>query len=378
VGYADGNLEQFSDEGDMYQRDLLDRMPVEARPQAVGSVGYLERSTPFTVEFLNSVQELPTDVIVRRSDDFFLFQGEVPGGLNTFNPPNPPAGTSTGFYDLTVQSHRIPDVISEGSDSGLPMPPPPEVDVPQSKQPEPYVVQEVQSTQVQSAEYEEETLQDRKVRIVVARIRVAIEEQELENEDSEARNKRINKQYLEIELPDDVLANDNQVSQSQINRIEDYLKKQPGTRAGRYVILEETSDGEKREIAYIVIGSEGNQPQPQKPNEEPLGSEPADSGAQNAPVQAPGSEDQARYQTRPSSTLEKGERDEVGTVNHEKAWGILLGAYWVSKNSESKDQQEREKTIARANSVIESDFSSRARRMRRLNSAGQDFNEERS
>ncbi|MFM2216043.1 MAG: hypothetical protein RL240_361, partial [Planctomycetota bacterium] len=378
VGYADGKLEQFSDEGDVYQRDALDRMPVEARPQAVGAVGYLERSTPFTVDFLNSVQELPTDVIVRRSDDFFLFQGEVPGGLNTFNPPNPPAGTSTGFYDLTVQSHRVPDVISEGSDNGLPMPPPPEVDVPQSKQPEPYVVQDVQTTPVQSAEYEDEPLQDRKVRIVVARIRVAIEEQELENEDPEARNKRINKQYIEIELPDDILANDNQVSQSQINRIEDYLKKQPGTRAGRYVILEETSDGEKREIAYIVIGTEDNQPRSQKPQEEPSGSEPSESGAPNAPGQAPGSEDQARYETRPDSSLEKSGRDDVGTVNQDKAWGILLGAYWLSKNSERKDHQEREKPFAQANSVSESDFSSRARRMRRLNSAGQNCNEEQS
>ncbi len=378
IGYADGNLEQFSDEGDVYQRDALDRTPVEARPQSVGSVGYLERSTPFTVEFLNSVQELPTDVIVRRSDDFFLFQGEVPDGLNTFNPPNPPAGTSTGFYDLTVQSHRVPDVISEGSDSGLPMPPPPEVDVPQAKQPEPYVVQEAQTTPVQSAEYEDEPLQERKVRIVLARIRVAIEEQELENEDPEARNKRINKQYIEIELPDDILANDNQVSQSQINRIEDYLKKQPGTRAGRYVILEETSDGEKREIAYILIGTEENQPKSQKPQEEPSGSEPSEPGAPNAPAPAPGSEDQARYEARPDSTIENGGRDEVATVNQEKAWGILLGAVWLSKNSERKDHQEKENAIAQASSVNEPDFSSRARRKRRLSSVAQNRNEEKS
>jgi hypothetical protein len=307
-----------------------------------------------------------------------LFQGEVPGGLNTFNPPNPPAGTSTGFYDLTVQSHRVPDVISEGSDNGLPMPPPPEVDVPQSKQPEPYVVQDVQTTPVQSAEYEDEPLQDRKVRIVVARIRVAIEEQELENEDPEARNKRINKQYIEIELPDDILANDNQVSQSQINRIEDYLKKQPGTRAGRYVILEETSDGEKREIAYIVIGTEDNQPRSQKPQEEPSGSEPSESGTPNAPVQAPDSEDQARYEKRPDSSIEKSGREDVGTVNQDKAWGILLGAYWLSKNSERKDHQEREKPFAQADLVSESDFSSRARRMRRLNSVVRNCDEEQS
>ena len=378
VGYADGNLEQFSDEGDVYERDALDRTPVEARPQSVGSVGYLERSTPFTVEFLNSVQELPTDVIVRRSDDFFLFQGEVPDGLNTFNPPNPPAGTSTGFYDLTVQSHRVPDVISEGSDNGLPMPPPPEVDVPQSKQPEPYVVQEAQTTPVQSAEYEDEPLQERKVRIVLARIRVAIEEQELENEDPEARNKRINKQYIEIELPDDILANDNQVSQSQINRIEDYLKKQPGTRAGRYVILEETSDGEKREIAYILIGTEENQPKSEKPQEESSGSEPSEPGAPNAPAPAPGSEDQARYEARPDSAIENGGRDEVATVNQEKAWGILLGAFWLSKNSERKDHQEKENAIAQASSVNEPDFSSRARRKRRLSSVAQNRNEEKS
>jgi len=298
--------------------------------------------------------------------------------LNTFNPPNPPAGTSTGFYDLTVQSHRVPDVISEGSDNGLPMPPPPEVDVPQAKQPEPYVVQEAQTTPVQSAEYEDEPLQERKVRIVLARIRVAIEEQELENEDPEARNKRINKQYIEIELPDDILANDNQVSQSQINRIEDYLKKQPGTRAGRYVILEETSDGEKREIAYILIGTEENQPKSQKPQEEPSGSEPSEPGAPNAPAPAPGSEDQARYEARPDSTIENGGRDEVATVNQEKAWGILLGAFWLSKNSERKDHQEKENAIAQASSVNEPDFSSRARRKRRLSSVAQNRNEEQS
>ena len=371
VGYADGNLEQFTEQGDVYAKDNANRFPIEARPQALNSVGYLERSTPFTIEFLNSVQELPTDVVVRRADDFFLFQRDVPNGLNTFSPPNPAAETSTGFYDLTVQSHRVPDVISEGSDSGLPMPPPPDVDIPTARQPDPYTAEDAQSVPVQSSEFEDEPLQERKVRIVVARIRVAVEESLDPDENPENRKKRLEKQYIELDLPEDILGDENQISQSQINRIEDYLKKQPGTRAGRYVILEETSDGEKREIAYIQIGPEVTEQPAEQPR--PESQMPAPGGNGSLPEQpvdgkppiGPAPEDQSRFEFRRNPSFD-GIDAESENPNTEKAWGILLGAYWLSQPKRRKENEDREIESAAIESEFDGEFSLRARRSRRL------------
>jgi hypothetical protein len=375
VGYADGNLEQFTEQGDVYAKDSANRFPIEARPQALGSVGYLERSTPFTIEFLNSVQELPTDVVVRRADDFFLFQRDVPNGLNTFSPPSPAAETSTGFYDLTVQSHRVPDVISEGADSGLPMPPPPDVDIPSARQPDPYTAEDVQTVAVQSSEFEDEPLQERKVRIVVARIRVAVEESLDPDESHENRKKRPEKQYIDIELPEEILGDENQISQSQINRIENYLKKQPGTRAGRYVILEETSDGEKREIAYIQIGPEAAEEPTEPPTEQsrPESQVPVPGGNGPMPVPpvdgkppvGPAPEDQSQFEFRRKPSFE-GDDAESENPNTEKAWGILLGAYWLSQPKRRKESKDRELQSAAIESELNGEFSLRARRSRRL------------
>ncbi|MCE2810962.1 MAG: hypothetical protein LW850_11215, partial [Planctomycetaceae bacterium] len=177
IGYADGKLEGFGRQGDIYQRDNSKDGPVASKPQATGNVGYLERSNPFDGDFLNSTQEILTDVVIRRSDDFFIFQKDMPVGFDNFNAPNGPANTSTGFYDLTVQTHRVPDVISEGSDSGLPMPPSPDIEVPKFQQPEPYIVAPTVAIVTESPEYEEPPVVERKTRIVITRIKVEILEE---------------------------------------------------------------------------------------------------------------------------------------------------------------------------------------------------------
>jgi hypothetical protein len=385
IGYADGKLESFGRQGDLYVRNGADNTPIDAKPQSLSRVGYLERSNPFDGEFLNSVQELPTDVVIRRSDDFFIFQKEQPVGLNNFNPPNSPAATSTGFYDLTVQTHRVPDVISEGSESGLPMPPTPETKIPTFRQPEPYVVRDMVMLTTESPEYEDQPVQERKSRIVVKRIVVSIVEEvsgterlsnkELESVLDETPTKDgekgvVKKQRsVEIFIPEDILSDSDQLTQTDLDKIQDYLSKQPGTRQGQYVITIETSDGMRQIIFSFVIG----------PEKAPSKTSPTESATENNPdSQTPAQEDQQGDQEGSPNGSREENTEKPSNPNDQslyldpreskksialgdtsgqatdQAWSLALGSLWLARKS--------------GDSAGESqvDFSVQARRIRRL------------
>jgi hypothetical protein len=365
IGYADGKLESFGKQADIYVRDAGSDQPVGSKPQALGRVGYLERSNPFDVDFLNSVQELPTDVVIRRSEDFFIFQKEPPVGFDNFNPPNGAPSTSTGYYDLTVQTHRVPDVISEGADSGLPMPPARETQIPTFSQPEPYTVRETPTVATESPEYEEQPYQERSTRIVVKRLVVSIVEEvkgEFQEDTKESRTGKTE----EILIPEGLLSGSDQLSQSDLRKIREYLKLQPGTRQGIYEITIETSDGPPQLVDRFPIGTEPRGKNPiipqENPPNEPSEGESQKGGALEEDQEAKGKEndgkpsnsnDQSLYLDPriPSSAVASELRH--GQANDE-AWCLVLGSLWLARKPNSP------------NVPPPTDYSVLARRLRRF------------
>jgi hypothetical protein len=365
IGYADGKLESFGKQADIYVRDAGSDQPVGSKPQALGRVGYLERSNPFDVDFLNSVQELPTDVVIRRSEDFFIFQKEPPVGFDNFNPPNGAPSTSTGYYDLTVQTHRVPDVISEGADSGLPMPPARETQIPTFSQPEPYTVRETPTVATESPEYEEQPYQERSTRIVVKRLVVSIVE-EVKGEFQEDTKESRTGQTEEILIPEGLLSGSDQLSQSDLRKIREYLKLQPGTRQGIYEITIETSDGPPQLVDRFPIGTEPRGKNPiipqENPPNEPSEVESQKGGSPEEDQEAKGKEndgkpsnsnDQSLYLDPriPSSAVASELRHEQA---NDQAWCLVLGSLWLARKPNSP------------NVPPPTDYSVLARRLRRF------------
>jgi hypothetical protein len=356
IGYADGKLEGFGRQGDIYQRSSGNDGPVSAKPQATGQVGYLERSNPFDGDFLNSTQELLTDVVIRRSDDFFIFQKDMPVGFDNFNPPNASASTSTGFYDLTVQTHRVPDVISEGSDSGLPMPPTPDIEVPKFSQPEPYVVVPTVAILTESPEYEEPPVVERKAKIVISRIKVEIldEGEDIVKADP-SKLEEISKdkeRTVDVELPSDLFADGDQLTGSDIERIRKYLELQPNTRQGEYVIFVETSDGDRQILGTFIIGKEKI---PDADNN-PVPPPPAEDSKEENPGKPSNPDDQSLYldprNPKPSVALDSSNQQQT-----DQAWSLMLGSLWLVRKPNESIQ---------SNSDSIADYTLRARRIRRL------------
>ncbi|RLS66725.1 MAG: hypothetical protein DWH99_17540 [Planctomycetota bacterium] len=377
IGYADGKLESFGKQGDIYVRDAGSDQPVGSKPQSLGRVGYLERSNPFDVDFLNSVQELPTDVVIRRSEDFFIFQKEPPVGFDNFNPPNGAPSTSTGYYDLTVQTHRVPDVISEGADSGLPMPPAPETQIPTFSQPEPYTVRETPTVATESPEYEDQPYQERSTRIVVKRLVVSIvEEVRGEFKEQEATKESRTDETEEILIPEGLLSGSDQLSQSDLRKIREYLRLQPGTRQGRYEITIETSDGTQEVVDRFTIGTEPRGANPTIPLDNPP-NEPSKGESQKGEsqkVESPEGDQESKAKEndgKPSNSNDQSLYLEPGIptsivpseLRHEQAndqaWSLVLGSLWLARKPNS------------LNVPPPTDYSVLARRLRRFRSPNQ-------
>ena len=161
------------------------------------------------------------------------------------------------------------------------------------------MVREMVMLTTESPEYEDQPVQERKSRIVVKRIVVSIVEEvsgterlsnkQLENVLDETPTKDGEKEVVkkqrsvEIFIPEDILSDSDQLTQSDLDKIQDYLSKQPGTRQGQYVITIETSDGMRQIIFSFVIG----------PEQAPSKTGPTESSTENNPdSQTPSQEDQ--------------------------------------------------------------------------------------
>ena len=115
VGYADGNVQQFDVAGEVGVRDglrselnLNDQTSIQAATAPNEAVVF-SRSIAFTNSFLDSNQTLPTVAIVRRADDFFLFE-------------NAAATNAEDIVDLTVEYQEVNEVRSLGGRGATVMP----------------------------------------------------------------------------------------------------------------------------------------------------------------------------------------------------------------------------------------------------------------
>jgi hypothetical protein len=249
------------------------------------------------------------------------------------------------------------------------MPPARETEIPTFSQPEPYTVRETPTVATESPEYEDQPYQERSTRIVVKRLVVSIvEEVKGEFEERESRTG----QTEEILIPEGLLSGSDQLSQSDLRKIREYLKLQPGTRQGIYEITIETSDGTPQVVDRFTIGTEPRVANPTIPQEnppnEPSEGESQKGGAPGGDQEAKGKEndgkpsnsnDQSLYLDPriPSSTVASDLRN--GQAN-DQAWSLVLGSLWLARKPNSP------------NVPPPTDYSILARRLRRFRSPNQE------
>ncbi|MFO1066460.1 MAG: hypothetical protein U0892_21590 [Pirellulales bacterium] len=117
IGYADGVVQQFDVRGLILDKthttfDTTDIQSIPeyrhlfALPDVLSDNGaILQRATAFNADFLHANQILPTVAVIRRADDFFIFQD-----------------AATAVKDLTFAADKIEGVFSQGDVGGLPLP----------------------------------------------------------------------------------------------------------------------------------------------------------------------------------------------------------------------------------------------------------------
>ncbi len=114
VGYADGNVQQFDVNGEVGVREVdrseLDLNDQSSIPATFGNnATVFTRAISFTNNFLDSNQNLPTVAVIRRSDDFFLFE-------------NASADNLQDIVDLTVEFQDVKDVRALGAQGATELP----------------------------------------------------------------------------------------------------------------------------------------------------------------------------------------------------------------------------------------------------------------
>ena len=112
VGYADKNYELFDTAGDQGTRAerSSNAAPITNFPLSPTNAAVFTRSVDLSQFFLLENQLLPTDAIVRRAPDFFLFE-------------NGSAVTAAGIKDLAFEAASIDNVTSQGGLGGSVIPP---------------------------------------------------------------------------------------------------------------------------------------------------------------------------------------------------------------------------------------------------------------
>ncbi|MCU0707281.1 MAG: hypothetical protein MUF23_03220, partial [Pirellula sp.] len=248
ISYADGYLESFQVAGQEFAQPFtLDGRPIAAEPQGSESTGLFIRQTPFQDQFLRENNKLPTDAVVRRSADFFLFE----------NAKDPSA-----IVDLTVAFQPIADVISAGPQEGLPMPLVDDVAVPFRVFA--HTVTEVIAVPItfipQSIELT--TVVERAADVFLYRVDYddadedgEPDQNELPDAEQVLKNLQENQRipFPGIDKPEDTKPSSAQPTQIEIDRIRDALANDPETEVGVYAIIKQTSSGEKIVIEVIPV-----------------------------------------------------------------------------------------------------------------------------
>ena len=172
-------------------------------------------------------------------------------------------------------------------------------------------------------------------------------------------------------IPEGLLSGSDQLSQSDLRKIREYLRLQPGTRQGIYEITIETSDGTPQVVDRFPIGTEPRGVNPIIPQEippnEPSEGEPQKGESPEGDQEAKAKENDGKPSNSNDQSLYLDPRIPSPSVASElrhgqandQAWSLVLGSLWLARKPNS------------SNVPPPTDYSVLARRLRRFRSPNQ-------
>jgi hypothetical protein len=240
IGYADGVSQTFriaGEEGPAFFNNS-NLKPIDAFPQVPSiEAALFTRQTQFDTTFLYNHPVLPTDAVIRRSADFFLFE-------------NASQAEAGGIRDLTVATQPIVVVISNG-DSPAPSPPnDPVRDVPVFAVPPAPVELIDQPLQIDLPQVELTSLIEKKAEVFLYHVSY----DDLDEDGQPDANELPADRKVLDELDDEnrisfpgenesTKPSSAQPTQAEIERIKEALAQDPEAEVGVYSIIKKSADG---------------------------------------------------------------------------------------------------------------------------------------
>jgi hypothetical protein len=380
VGYADGNVQQFDvagetgiRDGNRSQLDLGDQTSIQA---ALGNSDpvVFSRSIAFKTSFLDSNQTLPTVAIVRRADDFFLFE-------------NASAANSEDIVDLTVEYQEVREVTALGARGATELP----VDPLAPAIPEPvtmvFAPLAQRPTELQSAEIEFAAPPSGEVEVAIYRVYYEDEnangqpeQNELPSPD-EVKSAAIADEKATADIddnPDELkgkrirlekfkTTTDGSPTAEEIDNLKQKLLDDPEQQTGAYAIIQKEVDG--KEVVLDVFSVRDWEETP--PKDQPL--------IQAAPNGIKTDESESTPQSSldirplPSPTdsgmndLPSNKEGERGSETRFASAGLIAGSLWMIRQSSKPGGEGASEVRNLANaSNTPLEFSRQARRARKL------------
>jgi hypothetical protein len=348
ISYADGLVEDFN-----------------TQPQLAGVTAFT-RSTAFNSNFLNSNVELPTTAILRRADDFFLFE-------------------DGGATDLTAEAKVIEDVFGLGTGIGFVLPAEPlpiqapffvaqpiqtVIDLPPLPLPVSIELPIAIAKNVEVAIYQVKYVDDNSNGQVEAD-ELPSYQQVLRDIQEEGLSEESVKERVPIESE-----KGGNPTQEEIARAKNRLLNDPNQPSGAYAIIAKEPNGDLnvidvfgiRDWPEVVPDTSGQEAEVIVPQIEPFNpadleraQQPSDDGAEVVPA-AP---EAAVPQDSDSSWLQPASHESQRLTRWGSS-GLLLGTLWMMHSTQRDGQAASSQTAEPPADHAVRDYSRRARRRRWL------------
>ncbi len=365
VHYADGGFELFDTQGDIAQvasngYSLAPGLGGEAAIPA-SQATLFARDNAFNPAFLDSNQELPTDVVIRRSLDFFLFSTDADGR----------------FIDHTSAFDEVLNVITDGAEGGLPLPVDPVFPVIAEYVPQPLQLLIEPVPQQPPPQIELETPPQSNVVVAIYRVDYTdanlngqVDAAELPSFEEVLRNGIDSESQASRKIIEPKTAGETPTRED-IQREKSSLQKNPNQPSGAYAIIREDGNGTQTVLDVFGIRDwpEGQgqpepglpEPQGELPTLEPF--VPSDDSMDSATPSVPLPNDQ-------SGNLESnlGNSSREMRVSRLASSSLLLGSLWMIRGrirSSTDTTYAAQTPDTTASTTATRDFSRRARRSRR-------------
>ncbi|MEQ1824489.1 MAG: hypothetical protein ABL921_01015 [Pirellula sp.] len=369
IGYADSLYQVFDVAGEVGSRiPEMSNQPISSHPSASSTLAAVfVRGTEFTTNFLTDNQYLPTDAIVRRAADFFLFE-------------NAHSSDSSEMRDLTFETVPILDVISRGDLGGSPLPPdlapyqPPDVTV--FSLPIPSEVPNlIKATDIELVSIMEPTRSIAAFRVIYNDIDLDGQPDPLELPSADEVLEQIGSQDSQTNAPlgqrlerlkdAPKTVDGNSPTPSDIEAFKAQLRSDPETPAGAYAIIEIQGESQS-EVLDVFEVRDFDENKSNSDSELPLIPRKRDSAPKDEPVDDPNHEaDNAVWMPdRFNNDLLNSETGSMGTKL--AATGMLFGSYWIVRNTTHASSGWSTNELS---SLSEAGLSASDRRRRRLRSS---------